>query len=74
MTGKIIKAKGQVEKVVGVIAGNKDLESKGEVDRRVGVAKEKIGRIKGKVEAVTDKLEKEAEKVIDRSARAARRK
>ncbi len=38
MTGKIIKAKGQVEKVVGVIAGNKDLESKGEVDPRVGVA------------------------------------
>ncbi len=74
MTGKIIKTKGQIEKVVGVVAGNKDLESKGELDRRVGVAKEKIGRMKGKVEAVTEKLEKGADKVIDLSARAARRK
>lgn len=74
MAGRITKTKGQVEKLVGIVAGNKDLEAKGEVDRRVGLAKEKVGRVKDKVEEVTKKLEKEAEKVIDRSGHAARRK
>jgi uncharacterized protein YjbJ (UPF0337 family) len=67
MAGKPTKVKGQVEEVVGIITGNKKLESKGKVDRRVGEVKEKVSRVKDKVDKTTDKIERKAGKVIDKS-------
>jgi uncharacterized protein YjbJ (UPF0337 family) len=74
MAGKIEKSKGNVKEAVGSLTGNKKLESEGKIDRRAGEAKEKIGRVKGKVEGAADKAERKASKAIDKAKDATRRK
>ncbi len=73
MAGKAKKVKGQVEEVVGVLTNNKKLESKGKSDRRIGEAKEKIGRVEGAVEKVAKSAEKKAGKIIDKTKGDSRR-
>ena len=55
MTGKTDQMKGKAKEAVGDLAGNKDLKSEGEADRRAGEAKEKAGKVEEKVEDVIDK-------------------
>ena len=74
MAGKIEKSKGKVKVAVGSLTGNKELESKGKIDRRAGEAKEKIGRVKSKVDGTAEKAERKAVKAIDKARDAARRK
>lgn len=74
MAGKIEQSKGKVKQVVGTIAGNRELESEGKIDRRAGEAKAKIGRAKSKVEAAAEQAERKAVKAIDKAKDATRRK
>ncbi len=74
MAGKPTKVKGQVEEVVGILTGNKKLESKGKVDRRVGEAEEKVGRVKDKVEEAAEKIERKAGKAIKKTKGLAHKK
>ena len=74
MAGKIEKSKGKVKEAVGSLTGNKKLESEGKIDRRAGGAKEKIGRVKSKVEGTAEKAERKTVKAIDKARDAARRK
>jgi uncharacterized protein YjbJ (UPF0337 family) len=74
MAGKIEKAKGRLKVALGSLTGNKDLESEGKMDRRAGQAKEKIGRVKSKVDATADMAEHKAVQATDSARDAARRK
>jgi uncharacterized protein YjbJ (UPF0337 family) len=60
MTGKIQSSKGKVEVAVGSLTGNKDLESKGKVDRKTGEVEEQI-------EDDTKKVEQKVIEVIDKA-------
>jgi uncharacterized protein YjbJ (UPF0337 family) len=72
MVGEIDKAKGNAKEAVGGLTGNKDLESEGKADRRAGEAKEKIGRVKAKVEESIEKTERKALKAVDKAKGTAR--
>ena len=74
MVGEIDNAKGNAKEAVGGLTGNKDLESEGKADRRAGEAKEKIGRVKAKVEESIEKTERKALKAVDKAKGTARRK
>ena len=74
MAGKLEKKKGKTKEVVGILTGNKKLESQGKIDRRAGEAKEKVSRVKTKVEGSVDKAECKALKAIDKTKDTARRK
>ena len=74
MAGKIEKSKGKVKVAAGSLTGNKELESEGKIDRRTGEAKEKIRRVKSKIEGTAEKAERKAVKAIDKAGDAARRK
>lgn len=74
MAGKIEKTMGKVKVAIGSLTGNKKLESEGKLDRRAGQAKEKIGHVKNKVDAATDKVERNAVKAADSARDAARHK
>jgi uncharacterized protein YjbJ (UPF0337 family) len=74
MAGKIEKSKGKVKEAVGSLTGNKELDSEGKIDRRAGEAKEKIRRVKNKVEEAAEKTERKAVQAIDKAKGAARRK
>lgn len=74
MAGKIEKSKGKVKVAIGSLTGNKGLESDGKIDRRAGEAKEKIGRVKSKVEGSADKAERKAVRAIDKASDVTRRK
>jgi len=74
MAGEAEKSKGKVKEVVGILTGNKELESEGKTDRRAGEAKEKIGHVKAKVEEAADKAERKAVKAVDKVKVATRRK
>lgn len=50
MGAKTDRVKGQAKEAVGNIAADKDLESEGNADRRMGEAKEEFGHAKDKVE------------------------
>jgi uncharacterized protein YjbJ (UPF0337 family) len=67
MTGKIQNSKGKVEVAVGSLTGDKDLESKGKVDRKTGEVEEKI-------EDGLKKVEQKVAKVIDKAKGAKRQK
>jgi uncharacterized protein YjbJ (UPF0337 family) len=74
MAGKTEKSKGKVKEAVGTLTGNKKLESEGKMDRRAGEAKEKVGRVRSKVEGSVDKAERKTLKAIDKAKNTARRK
>jgi uncharacterized protein YjbJ (UPF0337 family) len=74
MAGKIEKAKGRLKVALGSLTGNKDLESEGRLDRQAGQAKEKIGRVKSKVDTAAEMAERKAVEVTDSARDAARRK
>ncbi len=74
MAGQTEKSKGKAKEVIGVLTGNKKLESEGKSDRRAGEAKEKVGRVKSKVEEAAEKAERKAGEVIDRVKKGAHQK
>jgi uncharacterized protein YjbJ (UPF0337 family) len=74
VAGKIEKVKGKAKETVGGLTGNKKLESEGKMDGRAGEAKEKIGRVRNKVEGSVDKAERKTLKAIDKANDTARRK
>jgi len=74
VAGKIEKVKGKAKETVGGLTGNKKLESEGKIDGRAGEAKEKIGRVRSKVEGSVDKAERKTLKAIDKAKATARRK
>ena len=49
------------------LTGNKDLEAEGKADRQAGVAKEKGGHAKDRVEEVIERVEHKAREVIDKT-------
>lgn len=67
MTGKSEQVKGRIKEAAGNLTGNKDLESEGKSDRRVGEVKEKVEHAKDKVDEVTGKLQHKVEEVIDKA-------
>ena len=67
VAGKPQRVKGQVEEVVGIVTGDKKLEAKGKSDRRAGGAKEKVSKVKNKVDTATKKMERKATKAIDKT-------
>jgi uncharacterized protein YjbJ (UPF0337 family) len=74
MARKIEKTKGKVKVAIGSLTGNKELETEGKLDRRAGQAKEKIRRVKSKVDATAEMAERKAVKATDSARDAARRK
>ena len=74
MAGKIEKTIGKVKVAIGSLTGNKKLESEGRLDRRAGQTKEKIGHVKNRVDAATDKVERNAVNATDSARDAARHK
>lgn len=74
MSGKIDKSKGTIKEVVGKVTKNKDLETEGHVERKVGEAKEKVSRVTGKIEKAAHKVEKRAEDVLDKAKVGSRKK
>lgn len=53
--GKTENVKGRVKEAVGVMTGNKDLESRGAQERAQGAAQEQVGKASRKVgEAIED--------------------
>ena len=73
MAGKTDQVKGQIKEAVGSLTGDKDLESEGKSDRRVGETKEKVDNAKDKVELLIDKAEEKVEKMIDKAKDALHR-
>jgi uncharacterized protein YjbJ (UPF0337 family) len=74
MVGEVEKSKGKVKEVVGILTGNKELESEGKSDRRAGETKEKIGHVKSRVEEAAEKAERKAMKAVDKVKAATHRK
>ncbi len=74
MAGQTEKSKGKAKEVIGVLTGNKKLESEGKSDRRAGEAKEKVNRVKTKVEEAAEKAERKAGEVIDRVKKGSHQK
>lgn len=54
MGEKVDQTKGRVKEAVGSLTGDTDLKREGQTDRLAGVAKEKLGHTKDKVEDVID--------------------
>jgi uncharacterized protein YjbJ (UPF0337 family) len=74
MTGKFETIKGKVKVAIGSLTGNKEMESEGRLDRRAGRAKERITRVKSKVDAASARAERKAVKATDSARDAARHK
>jgi uncharacterized protein YjbJ (UPF0337 family) len=74
MAGRFEEVKGRLKVALGSLTGNKEMESEGQLDRRAGRAKEKISRVKSKVDATTDTAERKAVQATDSARDAARRK
>jgi uncharacterized protein YjbJ (UPF0337 family) len=74
MSAKSDQVKGHVKEAVGVLSGDKDLESEGKTDRRTGEAEEKIDHAKDKVEDVTDVTKDKIEEIADKTSDALHRK
>jgi len=74
MSGKSDQVKGRAKEVVGILSGDKDLESEGKTDRRTGEANEKVDHAKGKVDEVIDKATGEVEQAADKVKGALDRK
>lgn len=56
MSAKSDQVKGHVKEAAGVLTGDKELESQGKSDRRIGEAEEKIDQAKDKVEQGAGKI------------------
>jgi uncharacterized protein YjbJ (UPF0337 family) len=56
MSAKSDQVKGHVKEAAGLLIGDKDLESQGKSDRRIGEAEEKIDQAKDKVEQGAGKI------------------
>jgi uncharacterized protein YjbJ (UPF0337 family) len=74
MAGKFEKTKGKLKVALGSLTGNKQLESEGRLDRRAGRTKENIGRMKNKIDATADSVERKAVRATDSARDAARHK
>jgi uncharacterized protein YjbJ (UPF0337 family) len=74
MAGRFEEIKGRLKVALGSLTGNKEMESEGKLDRRAGRTKEKIGRVKSKVDATADTAERKAVQATDSARDAARRK
>jgi len=74
MSAKSDQAKGHVKEAVGVLTGDKDLESEGKKDRRTGEAEEKIDHAKDKVEGAIDSTKDKVEEIVDKTKDAVHRK
>lgn len=74
MAGKMEKTKGKLKVALGSLTGNKELESEGKLDRRAGRAKEKIGRVKSRVDVAAKVAERKAVQATDSARDVARRK
>jgi uncharacterized protein YjbJ (UPF0337 family) len=74
MAGKIEKTIGKVKVALGSLTGNREMEIEGRLDRGAGRAKEKIARVRSKVDATADKAERSAVRATDSARDAARRK
>jgi uncharacterized protein YjbJ (UPF0337 family) len=72
MAGRLEKAKGKFKVALGSLTDNKKLESEGRLDRRAGRAKEKIRRVKNRVDAAADTAERKAVRATDNARDAAR--
>lgn len=70
MGAKTEEVKGQVKEVVGTLAGDKNLESEGKADRRVGEAKEKLDDVTKKVDDFVDETSSKLDEVIDKTKEA----
>lgn len=66
MIGKSDQVKGRAKEVAGTAVGDKNLESEGKADRRVGEAKEKIEHAKGKVKDLIDQAGDKGKEAIDK--------
>lgn len=60
MAGRVERAKGQARQAVGALTGNKDLESEGKADRRVGETKEQVRQVNDRTEERLVKVEHKA--------------
>ena len=66
MSGKSDQVKGRAKEIAGTVVGDKDLESEGKADRRVGEMKEKLEHAKGKVKVLIDQAGDKGEEAIDK--------
>jgi len=74
MSGKMDKAKDTIKQVVGQVTDNKQLETEGRIERRVGEAKEKVSHVVDKVEKKAHKAERRAMEVLDKAKAGSRKK
>ena len=66
MSGKSDQVKGRAKEIAGTAVGDKDLESEGKTDRRVGEVKEKLDHTKGKVKDLIGEAKDKGEEAIDK--------
>jgi uncharacterized protein YjbJ (UPF0337 family) len=74
MSGKTDQLKGRVKEAAGSLAGNKDLESEGKTDRRVGAVKQTLDHAKDEVGELIDKAGDKVEEAVDKVKGASRSK
>jgi uncharacterized protein YjbJ (UPF0337 family) len=67
MSGKTEELKGRVKETAGSLTGDKDLESEGKTDRRVGAVKQTLDHAKDKVEAMIDSAADKGEVAVDKA-------
>jgi uncharacterized protein YjbJ (UPF0337 family) len=56
MGGKMDQIKGRIKEAAGVLADDDSLTSEGQLDQVVGKVKEKVVRVKGKLEQAVDQM------------------
>ncbi len=66
MSGKTDQLKGRVKETAGSLTGDKDLESEGKADRRVGAVKHTLDHAKDKVEEMIDNAAGKGEEAVDK--------
>jgi uncharacterized protein YjbJ (UPF0337 family) len=64
--GKSDQVKGRAKEIAGTVVGDKNLESEGKADRRVGEVKEKVDHAKGKVKDLIDRAGDKGKETIDK--------
>ena len=62
MSGLNDKVKGRIKEKVGKVTGDKDLETKGKLDKAAGSVKEQAGRAKDWVEDKVDDVRDRADR------------
>jgi uncharacterized protein YjbJ (UPF0337 family) len=66
VSGQSDQVKGRAKEIAGTVLGDKNLESEGKADRRVGEGKEKLDHAKGKVKALIDQAGDKGKEAIDK--------